>query len=53
METPYRNQKMLESIISTCQNDTMLCIAVDITLPTETIKDNENLRMEERFTLTK
>jgi 16S rRNA (cytidine1402-2'-O)-methyltransferase len=38
METPYRNQKMLESIITTCHNDTLLCIAVDITLPTESIR---------------
>jgi 16S rRNA (cytidine1402-2'-O)-methyltransferase len=38
METPYRNQKMLESIIKTCHNDTMLCIAADITLATESIK---------------
>jgi 16S rRNA (cytidine1402-2'-O)-methyltransferase len=38
METPYRNRKMLESLISTCHNDTMLCIASDITLPTESIR---------------
>ncbi len=38
METPYRNQKMLESIIKTCHDDTKLCIATDITLPTEVIK---------------
>ena len=38
METPYRNQKMLESITSTCRNDTKLCIAADITLPTESIR---------------
>jgi 16S rRNA (cytidine1402-2'-O)-methyltransferase len=38
METPYRNQKMLESLITTCHNNTLLCIAADITLPTETIK---------------
>jgi len=37
METPYRNQRMLESIISTCNNETKLCIAVDITLGTESI----------------
>ena len=37
METPYRNQKMLESIITTCHNDTLLCIATDITLPAESI----------------
>jgi 16S rRNA (cytidine1402-2'-O)-methyltransferase len=37
METPYRNQKMLESVIATCKNDTLLCIAADITLPSEDI----------------
>ena len=38
METPYRNQKMLESIITTCHSDTLLCIAADITLPDESIR---------------
>jgi 16S rRNA (cytidine1402-2'-O)-methyltransferase len=38
METPYRNQKMLESLITTCHKNTLLRIAADITLPTETIK---------------
>lgn len=37
METPYRNQKMLDSLLSVCHNDTMLCIAVDITLPAESV----------------
>jgi 16S rRNA (cytidine1402-2'-O)-methyltransferase len=37
METPYRNQKMLEAVLSVCRNETLLCIAVDITLPTESI----------------
>ena len=53
METPYRNQKMLESLITTCHNDTLLCIAADITMQTESNKDNENLRMEKRFTIVK
>lgn len=38
METPYRNQKMLESITTTCHNNTRLCIAADITLPSESIR---------------
>ena len=38
METPYRNQKMLESLVTTCHNDTLLCIAADITLPSESIR---------------
>ncbi len=48
METPYRNQKMLETIINTCHNDTLLCIAADITLPDRINKNNENLRLEKR-----
>ncbi len=38
METPYRNQKMFESLITECNNDTLLCIAADITLPSEDIR---------------
>jgi 16S rRNA (cytidine1402-2'-O)-methyltransferase len=38
IETPYRNMKMLEEIFSTCQANTKLCIAADITLETEFIQ---------------
>jgi 16S rRNA (cytidine1402-2'-O)-methyltransferase len=38
METPYRNQKMFETLISTCNNESMLCIAADITLASESIR---------------
>jgi len=38
IETPYRNMKMLEEIFSTCQTNTKLCIAADITLETEFIQ---------------
>jgi len=38
IETPYRNNKLLEDILQTLQNATQLCIATDITLPTEFIK---------------
>ena len=38
IETPYRNMKLLEEIVQTCQPSTRLCIAVDITLETEFIK---------------
>jgi 16S rRNA (cytidine1402-2'-O)-methyltransferase len=38
METPYRAQKLAESIIETCNGDTMLCIASDITLDSEFIR---------------
>jgi 16S rRNA (cytidine1402-2'-O)-methyltransferase len=37
METPYRSQKMLESLLDTCEDETRLCIAADITLSSESI----------------
>ena len=38
IETPFRNNKMLEDILQALQPNTNLCIAADITLPTEYIK---------------
>ncbi len=38
IETPYRNMKMFEDLIQTCNPNTPLCIAADITLPNEFIK---------------
>ncbi len=38
IETPFRNNKMLEDILQALQPNTHLCIASDITLPTEYIK---------------
>ncbi|TYP99393.1 16S rRNA (cytidine1402-2'-O)-methyltransferase [Tenacibaculum adriaticum] len=38
IETPYRNEKMLDDLRSTLQPNTRLCIACDITLPSEYIK---------------
>jgi len=38
IETPYRNDKMIEEILKTCRPATKLCIAADITLDTEWIK---------------
>jgi 16S rRNA (cytidine1402-2'-O)-methyltransferase len=38
IETPYRNNKMLEDILNALHPETHLCVATDITLPTEYIK---------------
>ena len=38
IETPYRNNKLLEDLVQILQPNTHLCIATDITLPTEYIK---------------
>jgi len=37
METPYRNNQTFEAILTVCQSDTYLCVAADISLPTESI----------------
>lgn len=37
METPYRNQRILDSILETCGDSTKLCIATDISLQSESI----------------
>ena len=38
IETPYRNNKIFEDILQALQPNTHLCVACDITLPTEFIK---------------
>lgn len=51
IETPYRNNKMLEDLCSNLQNDTRVCVACDLTLPTEyirtmTIKDWKSVKVD-------
>ncbi|KGO89631.1 SAM-dependent methyltransferase [Flavobacterium suncheonense] len=38
IETPYRNNKLMEDLLQILQPSTHLCVACDITLPTEHIK---------------
>ena len=38
IETPYRNTKLLEDIQNACNPDTRLCVACDLTQPTQFIK---------------
>jgi 16S rRNA (cytidine1402-2'-O)-methyltransferase len=56
IETPYRAQKMFESIISVCHGETRLCVASDITLSTEMIRTlkitewkRENIELNDRL----
>lgn len=37
IETPYRNGAMLEALVATCRADTLICVATDLTLASETI----------------
>jgi 16S rRNA (cytidine1402-2'-O)-methyltransferase len=38
IETPYRNDAMLAALLETCAPGTRLCVAADLTLPTESIR---------------
>ncbi len=38
IETPYRNDRMFAAILACCRPQTLLCVATDITLPTEEIR---------------
>jgi 16S rRNA (cytidine1402-2'-O)-methyltransferase len=35
IETPYRNNQLLDDLLASCENSTLLCIATDVTLNTE------------------
>jgi len=37
IETPYRSAVLLEALLEHCRGDTLLCIAADLTLPTQTV----------------
>lgn len=38
IETPYRNNQVFKDIISSCSNDTLLCIATNLTLDDEQVR---------------
>ena len=38
IETPYRNDSLMADLLASCRDDTRLCIAADLTLPSATIR---------------
>lgn len=38
IETPYRNAGLLETLVNTCNPNTLISVATDLTLPSEAIK---------------
>lgn len=38
IETPYRNDSLMADLLASCRDDTRLCFAADLTLPTATIR---------------
>lgn len=60
IEAPYRNNQMLQSLSESLMGETRICVAVDITLPTQMIrtltanqwkKERENLNLHKRNTV--
>jgi len=37
IETPYRNHQMIQTILENCGDETLLCVAADLTLPSQKI----------------
>lgn len=55
IETPYRNDAMLSDLVSTLNGDTMVCIAADLTLDTQTIitRSVREWKKQQGFTIGK
>lgn len=51
IETPYRNNQLFKTLLSTCRNETKICVAVDITsanerIATKTVKDWKQVNID-------
>lgn len=38
IETPYRNNALINDVLQSCKSSTRFCIAIDLTAPTESVK---------------
>lgn len=38
IETPYRNAAMLDALVANCNDSTLICVATDLTLATESVQ---------------
>ena len=38
IETPYRNDAMLQALATNCSSQTLICVATDLTLPSESVR---------------
>lgn len=47
IETPYRNAALLEALAATCQPGTLISVATDLTLATETIRTQSAARWKQ------
>ena len=45
IEAPYRNARLLETILNACRDDTLLCLAVELTQPGEQVAHQDGRAM--------
>ncbi len=53
IETPYRNGAMLEALVASCQPGTLVCVATDLSLPTETVRTQTAAKWKAQLTAGK
>jgi 16S rRNA (cytidine1402-2'-O)-methyltransferase len=53
IETPYRNAALLEAIVSSCQANTLVSIATDLTLPSESVRTQTAAKWKSALTAGK
>lgn len=60
IEAPYRNNQMLEALFDTCRPETLICVACDLTLASQTVrtltaaqwrKQRQNINLHKRNTV--
>ena len=60
IEAPYRNNQMLEALSDTCHPETLICVACDLTLASQTVrtltaaqwrKQRQNINLHKRNTV--
>jgi 16S rRNA (cytidine1402-2'-O)-methyltransferase len=53
IETPYRNGAMLEALVAACQPGTLICVATDLSLATETVRTQTAAKWKAQLTAGK
>ncbi|RJG05788.1 SAM-dependent methyltransferase [Noviherbaspirillum cavernae] len=49
IETPYRNAALLDALIANCHGSTLMCVATDLTLASESIKTQTAAKWKEEL----
>jgi 16S rRNA (cytidine1402-2'-O)-methyltransferase len=50
IETPYRNGALLDALAASCKSETLICVATDLTAPTESVKTQSASKWKSQLT---